>query len=34
MILAFRAARRSKRELERLKAMRDAYRRERESTGS
>ena len=34
MVFALRAMRRSKKELERLKAMREAYRRERESTGS
>ena len=33
ILFAFRAAKRSKRELERLKSMRDAYRREYESTG-
>ena len=34
MIFAFRAMKRSKRELERLRAMREAYRLEHESTGS
>lgn len=34
VIFALRASRRSRKELERLKAMREAYRRERESTGS
>jgi hypothetical protein len=34
MVFAARAIRRGKKELERLEAMREAYRRERESTGS